>query len=417
MATYDTGTVTFSGTTVNGSGVNWQTANNPVRPGNTLLVMPANEAFTVVRINSATQLVVNRAPTKAISNSAYCLLLTDALSNDALAQRVSEMTRYYEQQVNAWGQLITASEDVSIIGPDGSAVKVPSLKKLYDGLGAKADKSELDKKADKAEVEKKANKTDLGNSATRNVGATTGTVAAGDDGRLNTVGGKSGGQLTGGLGVLNGVNNVNLTSQGTYLLWNEQTRTGVSSIVNNPGDGPGGVWIRLVNKANSLERARFTFSPDGTMIAPSGVYSLNGRIRSFTGLGGEYVEIIVDGVAKGIKFFDSDERLKEKIIDIEKGSALSKLRMIRPVSYKFKDTHYKENGETKTMEGKRYSYGVIAQEIIKIIPDAVITLSNGNMSLDPLSVIGFLLATNKDMLERIDRQDEIILSLAKTQKD
>jgi len=168
MATYDTGTVTFSGTTVNGSGVNWQTANNPVRPGNTLLVMPANEAFTVLRINSATQLVVNRAPTKAISNSAYCLLLTDALSNDALAQRVSEMTRYYEQQVNAWGQLITASEDVSIVGPDGSAVKVPSLKKLYEGLGAKAEKTELDKKADKTALDKKADKSSLGNLASKN---------------------------------------------------------------------------------------------------------------------------------------------------------------------------------------------------------------------------------------------------------
>ncbi|WP_392738516.1 phage tail protein [Serratia ureilytica] len=152
MAIYDTGTVTFSGTTVNGSGVNWQTANNPVRQGNTLLVMPANEAFTVVRINSATQLVVNRAPTKAISNSAYCLMLTDALSNDALAQRVSEMTRYYEQQVNAWGQLITASDDVSIVGPDGNAVKVPSVNKIYAGLNAKADKTDLTKKVDLIDV-------------------------------------------------------------------------------------------------------------------------------------------------------------------------------------------------------------------------------------------------------------------------
>lgn len=85
--------------------------------------------------------------------------------------------------------------------------------------------------------------------------------------------------------------------------------------------------------------------------------------------------------------------------------------MIRPVSYKFKDAYYKESDETKTMEGKKYSYGVIAQEIIKIIPDSVITLSNGNMALDPLSVIGFLLATNKDMLERIDSQDELMKSL------
>lgn len=187
MAIYDTGTVTFSGTTVNGSGVNWQTANNTVRPGNTLLVMPANEAFTVVRINSATQLVVNRAPTKAINNSAYCLLLTDALSNDALAQRVSEMTRYYEQQVNAWGQLITASEDVSIVGPDGSAVKVPSLKKLYDGLGAKADKSDLSKKADTSAIENLSKS--LGTAAKKNIGKGYGSIPLSGDGGFIAPGG------------------------------------------------------------------------------------------------------------------------------------------------------------------------------------------------------------------------------------
>ncbi|WP_269933897.1 hypothetical protein [Serratia liquefaciens] len=187
MAIYDTGTVTFNGTTVNGSGVNWQTANNPVRPGNTLLVMQANEAFTVVRINSATQLVVNRAPTKAISNSAYCLLLTDALSNDALAQRVSEMTRYYEQQVNAWGQLITASDDVSIVGPNGNTVKVPSLKKLYDGLGDKADKSDLSKKADTTALEDLSKS--LGTAAKKNTGKEYGSIPLSGDGGFIAPGG------------------------------------------------------------------------------------------------------------------------------------------------------------------------------------------------------------------------------------
>ncbi|QEY55160.1 tail fiber domain-containing protein [Leclercia adecarboxylata] len=41
----------------------------------------------------------------------------------------------------------------------------------------------------------------LGNSATRNVGSTSGTVAAGDDTRLNTVEGKSGGSISGNVTV------------------------------------------------------------------------------------------------------------------------------------------------------------------------------------------------------------------------
>lgn len=148
--------------------------------------------------------------------------------------------------------------------------------------------------------------------------------------------------------------------------------------------------------------------PDGTLVAQNGSFSVNGRVRAFSSVNPTSVELFIDGQVKGITFFDSDERLKEQIKDIEKGHILEKLKSIRPVSYKFKDTYYKENGENKIKPGKSYSYGVIAQDIVKIIPDAVITMSNGNMSLDPLSVIGFLLAVNKVMLERVERQDELI---------
>lgn len=248
----------------------------------------------------------------------------------------------------------------------------------------------------------------LGNSSTRNVGSTAGTVAAGDDWRLGSINGKSGGKISSGIGVSNPAY---VDGQGTYLSWNESNGQGEGTIVVNKGDGVGGFKIRIVNKENTVEHANYQFATNGIFSAPNGSTSVGGRVRAFVALNPTYLTVLVDGQQKGINFFDSDERLKENINDIEKGAALSKLRMIRPVSYKFKDTYYKENGETKMMEGKRYSYGVIAQEIIKIIPDAVITLSNGNMSLDPLAVIGFLLATNKEMLERIDRQDELIKSL------
>lgn len=330
MAIYDTGTVTFSGTTVNGSGVNWQTANNPVRPGNTLLVMPANEAFTVVRINSATQLVVNRAPTKAISNSAYCLLLTDALSNDALAQRVSEMTRYYEQQVNAWGQLITASEDVSIVGPDGSAVKVPSLKKLYDGLGAKADKSELEKKADKAEVDKKANKSDLGNSASRNIGTAAGTIAAGDDVRLGTINNKTGGLITSAVRI-QGTGSI-ISNACTGIGWDGSN--GVSEFVNNRGQGTGGFRYRIANATGGLVVA-FSMSSDGN------AYAANGR----------WIE-------------KSDARIKDNIRLIE--NPLEKMKQLRGYTW-----NLKWNGNPGA--------GFIAQEVQQVFPELVIVTEDMEM--------------------------------------
>ncbi|HFJ4330404.1 tail fiber domain-containing protein [Serratia liquefaciens] len=236
-------------------------------------------------------------------------------------------------------------------------------------------------------------------------GTSAGTVAQGNDTRLNTVGGKSGGQLLGGLGVLNGTANVDLKNAGTYMLWNEQPGTGVSSLINNPESGGGGFWIRLINSANTVERARFTFSPDSTLLAPEGFRSVGGRVRAFASVTPTYVTIDVDGVNKGINFFDSDIRLKESIIPIVVGTALDKLKLIEPVSYKFKDTYWTDQDDIKhTMQGKSYSYGVIAQNIIDVIPDCVNVMDDdrGSMSLDPLAMIGFLLAATKDLAAEVE---------------
>lgn len=236
-------------------------------------------------------------------------------------------------------------------------------------------------------------------------GTSAGTVAQGNDTRLNTVNGKSGGQLLGGLGVLNGTADVDLRKAGTYMLWNEQPGTGVSSLINNPESGGGGFWIRLINSTNTVERARFTFSPDSTLLAPEGFRSVGGRVRAFASVTPTYVTIDVDGANKGINFFDSDIRLKESIVPIVVGTALDKLKLIEPVSYKFKDTYWTDQDDIKhTMQGKSYSYGVIAQNIIDVIPDCVNVMDDelGSMSLDPLAMIGFLLAATKDLAAEVE---------------
>jgi hypothetical protein len=373
--------------------------NTELKAGDFIVSVVGGVTYTlpVKAVDSATQVTLIKAYDGPTQAGAAWYAVPREMQNSITAQLVSEATKAmrgmnYDKQ--NWQQFFTADGDVTITLPDNSQSTGPSAKKLINSVVNKADKTEVDKKA---------NKSDLGDSASRNVGTDDGTVAAGNDGRLNTVGEKSGGRLLGGLGVLNGSAGVDLRKAGTYLLWNEQVGSGASSIVNNPEGGAGGFWIRLINKENTVERARFTFSPDSTMTVPQGVYTVNGRVKSFTAVSPTYLEVVVDGASKGINFFDSDERLKENIEDVKLGEASEVIKNVRPVSYKFKDT--------ELIKGASHQFGVIAQELEAILPTAVITLSNGNKALDPLELFGLLLTSNKEMLERIERQDELIKSL------
>lgn len=129
---------------------------------------------------------------------------------------------------------------------------------------------------------------------------------------------------------------------------------------------------------------------------------LGGRVRGWMSVQSGYLEILVDGSMRGVSFFDSDERKKEDIRDIEPGSAGEIISQLRPVSYKFKD------GEQT--EGKRYSFGVLAQEVEKIMPDMINTHSDDGKALDPLAAIGLLLAHNKELQGRIENLEAIVLS-------
>lgn len=390
---YEIGTITGAAgaRVINGSGTQWANNLYGVSVGSVLMIYGVGtvDAYQITKVVSNTQVEVSRALAKAYSNVSYGIITSETASTASFSNQLIETMDYYRRNVLAWQKIVTETGDVTITAPDNTTVTVPSMKGI------------------RTDLDKKANKDELGNSSNRNVGSTVGTVAAGDDKRFGTVDGKSGGKISTGIGVSNPAS---IDGQGTYLSWNESNGQGEGSIVVNKGTGVGGFIIRITNEKNTLEHVRYGFTTDGVFSAPSGSTSVNGRVRSFIAVNPSYLTVSVDGQQKGINFFDSDIHLKENVANVEKWKASEIIRKLRPVSYKFKDTLY--NGVVTI--GATHDFGVIAQEIEKILPNGVITMSDGKKSLDPLEIFGLLLTAQKELLEKVDVLEEQLSEIKKT---
>jgi len=211
---------------------------------------------------------------------------------------------------------------------------------------------------------------------------------------------------------VNSNTNIDVRNQGMHFLWNETGGQGEGDIVINRGSGVGGLHIRVVNLDNSQQLTAYTFSGDGILDCPNGSQSFGGRIRAFTDVGANQIMAIVDGNTKVISLTDSDERLKEEIVDADEEHALSIIEKIRPVCFRFKDYIAKENVQDETGQyyqreinviGKFHRFGVIAQEVEKILPEAVITNKDeaGYKSIDTMEMLGLLITTAHAQLKLI----------------
>lgn len=100
-----------------------------------------------------------------------------------------------------------------------------------------------------------------------------------------------------------------------------------------------------------------------------------------------------------------DERLKENITTFN--NAMSKVKQLRGVTFK-----WKKNGKE--------SIGVVAQEIEKVIPEAVIMSDSdtdrsnwGMKNVDYSSMIGILIEGLKEQQNKIDEQEKVITQQSK----
>jgi hypothetical protein len=85
--------------------------------------------------------------------------------------------------------------------------------------------------------------------------------------------------------------------------------------------------------------------------------------------------------------FSSDSKLKDNVQTLADSSNI--VSRLRGVSFNWKDS-----GEA--------AFGVIAQELQQVVPQLVDTNENGDLTVQYLGLIAFLIESNKQLLDRVD---------------
>jgi hypothetical protein len=93
-----------------------------------------------------------------------------------------------------------------------------------------------------------------------------------------------------------------------------------------------------------------------------------------------------------VAFFSSDERLKDNIIKI--GNPLSKLSELRGVEFDW-------NKNKEAFEGE-HSYGVIAQEVEKVLPEIVTERGDGYKAVKYELIVPLLIESIKELHKKVE---------------
>ncbi|PYA08423.1 MULTISPECIES: tail fiber domain-containing protein [Serratia] len=351
-------TLTNNSAVVKGTGTAF---NTELKAGDFIVSVVGGVTYTlpVKTVDSATQATLIKAydgPTQA--GAAWYAVPRDAMNTITaqLAAETAKALRGLNLDKNNWQQVFSGTGNITVTLPDGSTYTGPAWNSFTAALNLKADKTEVDKKA---------NKSDLGNSASRDVGTTANTVAAGNDNRLGTINGKTGG-LINGIVKTQGVNGI-VVDACTAIGWDGSN--GVSEFVNNRGQGAGGFRYRIANATGGLVVA-FSMSSDGN------AYAANGK----------WVE-------------NSDIRIKNNVRLIE--DPLGKMKKLRGYMW-----NLKSNGSA--------GVGFIAQEIQEVFPESVFI--SGDMELSDGTIVKDVLAPDSSGVSAGLHHEAILALMEKVER-
>ncbi|MDM3398124.1 tail fiber domain-containing protein [Citrobacter sp. Cb016] len=343
-------TLTNNSAAVAGSGTAFTTE---VAAGDFIVVTVGGVPYTLpvksVESGTALTLVSNyTGPTQ--SGAAWSAVPRVAMNmvTAALVAQSAEALRGLNYDKQNWQQVFSGTGTITVRLPDGSTFTGPAWNSFNDSLSKKLDKSKNLKDIEDAQ-EARANLS-LKGAALLDVGTTNGTVAAGDDARLRTVNGKTGGTVSGQVRVSDASRGAAYISDGTNT-W-EETQ-GVFRNIIAQGQHSDTQW-GLVDYVtdNNAGKAYVRLIP----FASPGAFSI--------------FQIDHTGEATARIFSPTcDERIKYDIRRIE--DPLAVMRKIKGVTFRYIDTDI-------------FGIGFTAQDVESAFPEAVsrggdITLKNGDV--------------------------------------
>lgn len=159
------------------------------------------------------------------------------------------------------------------------------------------------------------------------------------------------------------------------------------------------------------------YTADGSITTPLAARNvdLNGKNLVFSGNGSVGIgtapsasaKLDVAGTIKASAIdYNSDERLKQNITSIQ--SSAEVLGKLRPVSYFWNEKGKKKGGNAQLQ------YGLVAQEVEKVLPNIVSTDNEGYKSVNYNELIPLLLQTVQEQDKKITELQKEIQLLKKT---